>query len=63
MSNALQSAFRRGFEDGFKGRPRSENPYPDLRNDGGKITWSRAFRNAWHDGWDRGNSQRLVDEE
>lgn len=39
---------RRAFLDG---EARKDNPYPDKRKDDGRITFSRAYRNAWDRGW------------
>lgn len=49
----LACAYRRGkaaFEDGDA---RTSNPYRDKRTPANnKVTYARAFRNAWSDGWD-----------
>jgi hypothetical protein len=54
MSNrALDGAERKGREARRAGVARADNPYPDWRTIGhGHVTWSRAFRTAWRDGWD-----------
>lgn len=40
---------RQAFRDGV---PRHENPYRDKRQHSGRLSWSRAFRNAWFMGYD-----------
>jgi ribosome modulation factor len=62
MNKALETAFQRGYEDGFKGKSKSSNPYPDIRTEGGQVTFSRAFRNAWQEGWWQGNTARNTNE-
>jgi hypothetical protein len=53
MNKAFQAAFRNGARARSEGRPRTACPYPDIRNDyRNGNTFSRAFRNAWHEGWD-----------
>jgi ribosome modulation factor len=42
----------RGYIAALAGKPRSACPYPDKRKPNGKVTFSRAFRNAWLSGWD-----------
>ncbi len=37
------------FRDGVS---RDDCPYEDRRNDKNRVTFSRAFRNAWFKGWD-----------
>lgn len=49
--SALDGAFAKGFEAARSGAPRKA-PYRDTRKADGRITWSRAFRTAWCDGWD-----------
>jgi ribosome modulation factor len=36
-----------------KGVPRAKCPYKDLRTTRGAVTFSRAFRTAWFNGWDK----------
>jgi len=50
-------ARRRGFNDQSRGVGRDECPYGDRRTARGLITWSRAFGNAWRDGWDEGKDE------
>ncbi len=52
MANrALEGAEQKGREARDRGEPRTACPYPDHRKDSGRLTFSRAFRNAWHHGW------------
>jgi hypothetical protein len=51
-NRAFQSAFRRGIRDRLAGVSRRRNPYPDhgtFYHNG--VTFSRAFRRYWTDGW------------
>lgn len=59
-NKALQGAYRKGYEAGKKGTPEDECPYQDKRKYNGKITWSRAFRSAWFDGWKEGHTQHTL---
>lgn len=37
------------------------NPYPDWRTiSHGHVTWSRAFRTAWRDGWDKAAAEAAA---
>ena len=52
-NRAFQSAFRRGIRDRLAGVSRRRNPYPDhgtFYHNG--VTFSRAFRRYWTDGWE-----------
>lgn len=48
---AIRGAYRKGYEAATAGKVAGTCPYEDKRKDCGRITWSRAFRSAWHDGW------------
>lgn len=50
-NRALDGAYRRGMEAAREGRPRVP-PYPDHRTRTGRVTFSRAFRRAWLEGYD-----------
>ena len=49
---ALQGAFRKGYLACGVGEPITCCPYADRRKRDGLLTWSRAFRAAWKEGWD-----------
>lgn len=51
MSRPLWAAWLRGMDAGLAGEPLEECPYKDKRKPSGRLTWSRAFWNAWRDGW------------
>lgn len=53
-NRAHASAWRKGYEAAEGGQPASANPYQDKRTDSGKVTFSRAFRKAWAEGWAAG---------
>ena len=60
---ALEGAVLRGTEDQLAGVTRDACPYEDKRKHSGRLTWSRAFRTAWHHGWDaaaRDRDQALI---
>ena len=53
MANrALDGAERKGREARDRGDPRHACPYNGNRKDCGRLTFSRAFRNAWLHGWE-----------
>ena len=54
---ALRGAYRKGYEAGVAGAPRTA-PYLDKRTPRGRLTWSRSFETAWHDGWGAGDQWR-----
>lgn len=49
----LQGAEHRGFIAAMDGRTMADCPYKDTRKPDGRLTWSRAFRSAWIDGFRR----------
>lgn len=52
MNRALLGAMRKGIKAKADGQPRSSCPYEDKRKLDGRLTWGRAFRKAWFDGYD-----------
>ena len=48
--SALDGARRKGAEAARSGLPVQACPYRDKRTDSGRLSWSRAFRNAWLEG-------------
>ena len=57
-NRAMRGSYRKGYESGLMGFPTSSCPYKDVRKWDGRLTWSRAFNCAWHDGWKAGDSER-----
>jgi hypothetical protein len=57
-NRALISAFAKGMEARAKGEPSTANPYSDVRNYRGMITFSRAFYRFWNRGWSNVNERR-----
>lgn len=53
-SPALRGAYHKGYDAGISGEPESACPYDDKRKNSGRLTWSRSFIAAWHDGWKHG---------
>lgn len=49
-----------GLACAVAGAEASKNPYPDKRTPGGRLTFSRSFRNAWARGYSLG---KLVTKE
>lgn len=47
----IDGARRKGGEAARQGLPLSACPYADKRSNSGRLTWSRAFRSAWFDGY------------
>ncbi len=52
MNKALRGATKKGYLAHLCHVSRTDNPYPDHRTFDGSVTFSRAFRTAWRDGWD-----------
>lgn len=50
-NRAFLAAYRKGREAKLAGKPRTP-PYPDERTLRGSVTYSRAFRRYWLNGWD-----------
>lgn len=50
-SRPLLGAFKKGMRAHQAGLCLSDCPYEDKRKWDGRLSWSRAFRNAWGDGW------------
>ncbi|KAB2319009.1 hypothetical protein F8A86_11690 [Betaproteobacteria bacterium SCN1] len=48
--SALDGARLKGAEAARSGLPVQTCPYRDKRTDSGRLSWSRAFRNAWLEG-------------
>lgn len=57
---ACRGAYRKGYEAGSLGKSQGECPYKDVRKWDGKLTWSRAFEIAWHDGWHQGRQDHPI---
>lgn len=52
MNKAILGAMRKGIAARAAGALRSSCPYHDVRRLDGRLTWGRAFRRAWFDGFD-----------
>ena len=50
-NKAMRAAFVKGATASTMDIPITECPYRDRRKQSGGLTWSRAFRAAWADGW------------
>ena len=51
-STQMRSTFWRGYIALYQdARPRSANPYSDVRSTRGHVTFSRAYMMAWDMGW------------
>lgn len=55
---AFRRAFIRGREAARNGVPAEACPYEDLRGSAGRVTWSRAYRRAWMDGFFAGGGRQ-----
>ena len=51
MTNRIHAAYVKGKLAAQNGESETDCPYPDYRQDSGKLTWSRAYRNAWARGY------------
>lgn len=61
-NKALAGAQNKGMAAGLAGKPTTACPYGDVRTNRGHVTWSRAFRRAWLQGWDVGHRRRTDGE-
>lgn len=50
-NRSLRGAFERGERAHAEGLSIRDCPYEDKRKDNGRLTWSRAYRTAWVDGF------------
>lgn len=55
---AIDGAYLKGVTAGLAGDPVDACPYDDRRKLCGRLTWSRAFRTAWFDGWNYARDNR-----
>jgi ribosome modulation factor len=55
---ALEGAYRKGLAACVAGAAPGDCPYADKRKWSGALTWSRAFRNAWRDGFEHAKKNR-----
>lgn len=55
---AMRSAFLKGAAAQLEGEHLGACPYEDKRKLSGRLTWSRAFQNAWRDGWEYAKDDR-----
>jgi len=51
--NPTDAATKKGREAALAGLGENACPYKDKRQDSGRLTFSRAWRNAWLDGYRR----------
>ena len=57
MSKAFTAAFLKGAQARRNNQSRASCPYEDIRDSyKNSVTFSRAFRRSWHDGWDNPNA-------
>ncbi|WP_369805313.1 Rmf/CrpP family protein [Acidithiobacillus ferriphilus] len=47
----MAGAFKKGADAHQNGQSITDCPYKDKRKEDGRLTFSRAFVRAWHDGW------------
>lgn len=50
-NKAMLGAFKKGVVAHQNGQSLGACPYDDKRKASGRLSWSRAFIAAWHDGW------------
>jgi len=63
LNPAMRGAFMKGRAAFCAGIPIHECPYGDKRKPGGQISWSRAFRRAWQEGWHHEQNEQQKQEE
>lgn len=59
--SALERAYMMGHRAALDGESKDACPYDEKRNDAGRLTWTRAFRRAWFDGWEKGNNEKTAE--
>lgn len=57
-NRAMVGAYLKGLHAALSGEPADACPYRDIRKPSGRLTWSRAFRTAWRDGWEHATKDR-----
>jgi ribosome modulation factor len=57
--NPTEIAERKGREAGLAGLGADACPYQDKRQNSGRLTFSRAWRNSWLAGWKAGREEML----
>ena len=62
MSPALAGAFQKGMAAYQNGQSITDCPYEDHRKPDGRLSWSRAFRNTWRNGWQWAAQQSAAKE-
>jgi hypothetical protein len=55
MKNPFEAAILKGMKAKSEGKTLLDNPYKDIKKQDGRLTFARAFRNAWAEGWHRQN--------
>lgn len=50
----FEIAWRKGYAAAHNGAKKSDCPYKDHRTKRGGVTFSRAYRNAWMEGFKHG---------
>lgn len=50
-NRAMRGAYLKGVHARLAGKSLATCPYEDHRKPSGRLSWSRAFINAWCDGW------------
>jgi hypothetical protein len=50
-NRAHAGAYRKGWHARINGLDTLANPYPHVRQLGGRVTFTQGFRGAWNDGW------------
>ena len=61
MNRALLGAVKKGIAAKAAGFQETACPYQDKRKPSGKLSWSRAFRYAWFDGYTGRLTQADID--
>jgi hypothetical protein len=54
----MRGAYKKGAMAAQEGLPLTACPYLDKRKPDGRLSWSRAFRTAWRDGWNDWKTQQ-----
>lgn len=58
--NPFDSAVQKGRDAFLAGNPKSACPYRDKRKEDGRLTFGRAWRTAWHDGYNQALQEAVA---
>ncbi len=60
LTPSMRAAFCKGYLAWYREEGRAACPYPDHRKKDGRLTFSRAYRNTWGEGWEVASREYLA---